>query len=187
VSTAVTDQLRRLYEDAAHKLNMSALVGFLTELCASSQRQLTSLSSSTIHSSNGLHVEYESLPQNALLIFRLGDIMSKCVRSDRPLLHIMRAWNVVSPHLIEVNIESFYFTFSRTQYINIGYIYIRIVIYIGYVYISINIINITIIFYNILPIFILLIVYISLYLYWICIYQCIFSRGLNFSCVNLSS
>ena len=91
----------RLYEDAAHKLNMKSLLNFLSELCRCSSLQLSSFNRKTSTPSNGAS-DYSTLPTNALHLYRLGDIMSKCVGSDRPLLHIMRAWSVVSQHLVEV-------------------------------------------------------------------------------------
>lgn len=40
----------------------------------------------------------------ALHLFRLGDAMLRIVRSKaRPLLHVMRCWSLVAPHLVEVS------------------------------------------------------------------------------------
>ena len=39
----------------------------------------------------------------SLLLFRMGDVILKCARHPtRPLLHLMQAWSVVAPHLVEV-------------------------------------------------------------------------------------
>lgn len=73
---------------------MKALIGFLTELCASSAQQLAQ------HGQTG--GEYAALPTNALHLYRLGDIMTKVVGGGRPLLHVMRAWSVVSQHFVQV-------------------------------------------------------------------------------------
>lgn len=41
--------------------------------------------------------------RSALHLFRLGDAMLRIVRSkSRPLLHLMRCWSLVAPHLVEV-------------------------------------------------------------------------------------
>lgn len=41
--------------------------------------------------------------RSALHLFRLGEAMLRIVRNkSRPLLHMMRAWSVVAPHLVEV-------------------------------------------------------------------------------------
>lgn len=38
-------------------------------------------------------------------MFRLGDAMLRIVRSkSRPLLHLMRCWSLVAPHLVEVGV-----------------------------------------------------------------------------------
>ena len=88
----------RFYEDAANKLNMKSLVGFLTELCKCSQAQLAK-HRSMCHSI--LNPEL-SQPKNAMHLYRLGDVLLKCLHGGRPLMHIMRAWAVVAPHLVEV-------------------------------------------------------------------------------------
>lgn len=41
--------------------------------------------------------------RSALHLFRLGEAMLHIIRNkSRPLLHMMRAWSVVAPHLVEV-------------------------------------------------------------------------------------
>ena len=89
----------RLFEDAALKLNLKALVEFLSELCMSSRQQLSAFGKRS--SSDPL-----SLPTNALLLYRFDGILSKCMSSDRPRLHIMRIWNVVAPHLVEASMSN---------------------------------------------------------------------------------
>lgn len=43
--------------------------------------------------------------RSALHLFRLGDAMLRIVRSkSRPLLHLMRCWSLVAPHLVEVGL-----------------------------------------------------------------------------------
>lgn len=87
--------LHRLFEDAATKLNLKALIGFLTELCQSSCQQLSLLG--TKPSTDSL-----SSSVNALHLYRFDDILSKCMDGSRPRLHAMHIWNVVSSHLVEV-------------------------------------------------------------------------------------
>ena len=38
-----------------------------------------------------------------LLYPRLVDVMLKCVRSGRPMIHLVMAWAIVGPHLMEVS------------------------------------------------------------------------------------
>ncbi|KFM57850.1 Brefeldin A-inhibited guanine nucleotide-exchange protein 3, partial [Stegodyphus mimosarum] len=87
---ALSQQVDRLFEEAASRLNLSALISFLVELCAASQVQLftqnyTKSTSSCNHGSN-------------LLLYHLGDVMLRCARGGRPLIHVMKAWSVVAPH-----------------------------------------------------------------------------------------
>jgi hypothetical protein len=51
-----------------------------------------------------------------LLLHRIGDVMLKTIRSGRPLIHVMRAWSVVGPHLMEVSQSAF----SMWQCIQLG-------------------------------------------------------------------
>lgn len=41
--------------------------------------------------------------RSSLHLFRLGEAMLRIIRNkNRPLLHMVRAWSVVAPHLVEV-------------------------------------------------------------------------------------
>ena len=95
----------RLFEEAANKLNMKALVSFLRELCRASRHQLSAHGPTVTPMTSGLDLSQGSqgsLPTTAMHLYRLGDIVMKCIRSGRPLLHIMHVWSVVAPHLVEV-------------------------------------------------------------------------------------
>ncbi|XP_035687404.1 brefeldin A-inhibited guanine nucleotide-exchange protein 3-like isoform X3 [Branchiostoma floridae] len=93
----------RLFEEAATSLNLHALVGFLTELRQVSADQLFSTAPEVIDpvmmpkpTGNG------SQFSTYLHLSHLGEVMLRCSRSfQRPLLHIMRAWGIVAPHLVE--------------------------------------------------------------------------------------
>ena len=80
----------RLFESACDQLNMTSLVEFLSELCMASRHQLRT------------YQPESTAPVSTMHLYRLGDVVLHCVRSDRPLLHIMRLWSVVSVHLVEV-------------------------------------------------------------------------------------
>ncbi|GFR02809.1 brefeldin A-inhibited guanine nucleotide-exchange protein 3, partial [Trichonephila clavata] len=89
----LSQQVDRLFEEAASRLNLHALITFLVELCAASQTQLftqsyTRFSGSNSHGTN-------------LLLYHLGDVMLRCARGGRPLVHVMKAWSVVAPHFVE--------------------------------------------------------------------------------------
>ncbi|KAG1677896.1 Brefeldin A-inhibited guanine nucleotide-exchange protein 3 [Nymphon striatum] len=100
----LSQHIDRLYENAATKLNLSALIAFLTELCAVSQSQLFTQKGNKV----SVHPTFFRSPsdastykENTLLLYRLGEVMLKCVRSGRPMIHIMKAWSVVAPHFVE--------------------------------------------------------------------------------------
>ncbi|XP_077977427.1 brefeldin A-inhibited guanine nucleotide-exchange protein 3-like [Glandiceps talaboti] len=100
----------RLFEEAASNLNLQALVCFLRELCKASQTQLfdtnrfnadITLSNPTMPSKS-ISTAGKLSHVTSLHLFRVADVMLKCVRDDnRPLLHIMQAWGVVAPHFVE--------------------------------------------------------------------------------------
>ncbi|XP_060687228.1 brefeldin A-inhibited guanine nucleotide-exchange protein 3 [Hemiscyllium ocellatum] len=94
----------KLFEDAAVKLNLNALVGFLNQLRKVSQAQLFDSITETVDYSLAMPGDARSTHErrSALHLFRLGDVMLRIVRSrSRPLLHLMKTWSVVGPHLAE--------------------------------------------------------------------------------------
>ncbi|XP_067092616.1 brefeldin A-inhibited guanine nucleotide-exchange protein 3 [Osmerus mordax] len=101
---SLSTQADRLFEEAATKLNLVALVGFLHQLRRASQSQLFYMVTETGDYSLAMPGEARSTldRQSALHLFRLGEAMLRIVRNNsRPLLHMMRAWSVVAPHLVE--------------------------------------------------------------------------------------
>ncbi|XP_074043788.1 brefeldin A-inhibited guanine nucleotide-exchange protein 3 isoform X2 [Macrotis lagotis] len=100
----LSTQADRLFEDAADKLNLMALAGFLYQLKKASQSQLFHSVTDTVDYSLAMPGEVKSTQdrRSALHLFRLGDSMLRIVRSkSRPLLHFMRCWSLVAPHLVE--------------------------------------------------------------------------------------
>ncbi|XP_059569465.1 brefeldin A-inhibited guanine nucleotide-exchange protein 3 isoform X1 [Alligator mississippiensis] len=100
----LSTQADRLFEDAADKLNLMALGGFLYQLKKASQSQLFHSVTDTVDYSLAMPGEVKSTQdrRSALHLFRLGDTMLRIVRSkSRPLLHFMRCWSIVAPHLVE--------------------------------------------------------------------------------------
>ncbi|ELT87809.1 hypothetical protein CAPTEDRAFT_215541 [Capitella teleta] len=95
----LSQEVDKLYEDAASKLSLKALIHFSHELCRASQHQLSSYGAgNALSECNALE---GTLPTNALHIYRLGDFVLRCIRSGRPLLHIMHVWSVVAPHFVD--------------------------------------------------------------------------------------
>nr|XP_004651224.2 brefeldin A-inhibited guanine nucleotide-exchange protein 3 [Jaculus jaculus] len=104
VVLSLSTQADRLFEDAADKLNLVALGGFLHQLKTASQAQLFHSVTDTVDYSLAMPGEVKSTQdrKSALHLFRLGDAMLRIVRSKaRPLLHVMRCWSLVAPHLVE--------------------------------------------------------------------------------------
>jgi len=87
-------------------------LGFLSELSFCSHKQLLtvlpkrsgalSIKLKKANSAAALSGDALSTKATATLLFhRISEVMLKVVRSGRPLLHIVRAWGVVGPHLME--------------------------------------------------------------------------------------
>ncbi|KAH7947792.1 hypothetical protein HPB52_015848 [Rhipicephalus sanguineus] len=87
---ALSQLVDRLFDEAAGKLNLCALVDFLSELCAASRNQLFNRGTPL------------TARHSVLLLNRLSEVMLRCSRGGRPLVHIMKAWSVVAPHFVEV-------------------------------------------------------------------------------------
>lgn len=95
----LSQEVDRLFEEAANQLNLQSLLNFLSELCDASQQQLYGLSRQ-VPSERGPGGD-SPLPFNALHLYRLQEVLMKVVHSDRPLLHLIHTWTIVSPHLVE--------------------------------------------------------------------------------------
>ncbi|XP_076763576.1 brefeldin A-inhibited guanine nucleotide-exchange protein 3 [Xylocopa sonorina] len=99
----LSQQVDRLFENAALKLNLRALCLFLTALCKASKAQLFKTTDGS--KDNKRFWWRRSKPRenemNVLLLARLGEVMLKCVKSGRPLIHIMRVWSILGPHFME--------------------------------------------------------------------------------------
>ncbi|KAL0123050.1 hypothetical protein PUN28_007584 [Cardiocondyla obscurior] len=99
----LSQQVDRLFEDAALKLNLRALCSFLMALCKASKAQLFKTTDGC--KDNKKFWWRRSKPRenemNVLLLARLGEVMLKCVKSGRPLIHIMGVWTILGPHFME--------------------------------------------------------------------------------------
>ncbi|XP_057703526.1 brefeldin A-inhibited guanine nucleotide-exchange protein 3 isoform X1 [Corythoichthys intestinalis] len=94
----------RLLEDASLQRNLPSLLGFLQQLRKASRCQLFRSVADTGDYSLATPGEAKLTlgRPSALHLFRLGEATLRIVRDgNRPLLHKMRAWSVVAPHLVE--------------------------------------------------------------------------------------
>uniref|UniRef100_H3D793 ARFGEF family member 3 n=1 Tax=Tetraodon nigroviridis TaxID=99883 RepID=H3D793_TETNG len=99
----LSTQADRLFEEAATKLNLVGLLGFLQQLRKASQSQLFDSVTESGEYSLAMPGEARSTLErrSSLHLFRLGEAMLRIIRDkNRPLLHV-RAWSVVAPHLVE--------------------------------------------------------------------------------------
>ena len=93
----------RLYDAAATKLNLDSLCSFLSELCFHSQKELLCLfPKNNEHSSTKLRKQDSvSSDGQCLLLNNVSEVLLKSIKSGRPLIHLMKAWAVTAPCLIE--------------------------------------------------------------------------------------
>ncbi|KAK6986607.1 brefeldin A-inhibited guanine nucleotide-exchange protein 3-like isoform X1 [Biomphalaria glabrata] len=94
----LSQEVDSLFEGAADKLCLEALLQFLTELGESMLVQLHRLSAGGEKLSVGVN---SRPPTNALHLFRLQQVLVRLVNGSRPLLHLLRVWIVVSPYLVQ--------------------------------------------------------------------------------------
>lgn len=103
----LSQQVDRLFEDAALKLNLKSLESFSTALCFCSHEQLfPNVPKPVIPSKNYWWQRLgktKKSADNTLFLDSIGEILLKSVRSGRPLFHIMRIWSIVVPHLMEAS------------------------------------------------------------------------------------
>lgn len=104
----------RLFDEAANNLNMTALMGFLSSLCEASKHQLVKLSRKMLETEDH-PVEHPVLPVNSLHLYRLQNVLMKVANSDRPLIHIIKAWSMVSAYLVEVIFALWRFNLSKVK------------------------------------------------------------------------
>ncbi|XP_024084809.1 brefeldin A-inhibited guanine nucleotide-exchange protein 3 isoform X1 [Cimex lectularius] len=106
VVCVLSQHIDRLFEDAAVKLKLNSLLSFCAAVCSASERQLRS--SSNIKEGSklswwGIVKGNSSTPPPPLLLSRLAQLLIKAARSGRPLIHIMKLWSAIGPHLMHAS------------------------------------------------------------------------------------
>ena len=106
---ALSSAVDNLFETASNTLSLSALLEFLKSLIGASQKQLFEKSKDRSArvgheiQNGGFEPIQSYIPMNTLHLYHICDVMLRCARNqNRTLLHIMKAWNIVSPHMVEV-------------------------------------------------------------------------------------
>lgn len=108
VLCALSHQADNLFNDAAERLSLPALLQFLKSLCRASREQLYRSNNPKKGTkqwwpSRAWKPRNDSLPLT-LLLHRVGDVTLRVFRSSRPLIHILKVWTITGPHLMDVSI-----------------------------------------------------------------------------------
>lgn len=121
---ALSSAVDNLFETASNTLSLNALLEFMKSLISASQRQLFEKAkdrqgkNSALQDiqNGGCEWSQSYIPMNTLHLYHICDVMLRCVRNqNRTLLHIMKAWNLVSPHMVEVSCEIVRFSVAFFQ------------------------------------------------------------------------
>lgn len=107
---ALSAAVDRLFEHAANTLHLEGLLSFLEALVYASKTQLFgSVIDKGTNSPGGGHGNGQTPSYSTTLhLYRLADVILRSARNtSRPLLHLMRAWAVISPHFVEVSMRAF--------------------------------------------------------------------------------
>ena len=113
---ALSAAVDRLFEHAANTLHLEGLLSFLEALVHASRSQLFG----SVTSPGGVSANSQSPSYSTTLhLYRLADVILRSARNtSRPLLHLMRAWTVISPHFVEVSILAVFVHGIRNHQMN---------------------------------------------------------------------
>ncbi|XP_073977523.1 brefeldin A-inhibited guanine nucleotide-exchange protein 3 isoform X1 [Rhodnius prolixus] len=114
----LSHHIDRLFDDAAVKLKLNSLLSFCSAVCTASEKQLRVSPGGNSGSNTGSNKDGVKLPIGwwwnsssrsgnstppPLLLTRLAQLLIKAARSGRPLIHIMKLWSAVGPHLMHAS------------------------------------------------------------------------------------
>ncbi|XP_045475918.1 brefeldin A-inhibited guanine nucleotide-exchange protein 3 isoform X2 [Harmonia axyridis] len=106
VCCVLSQKCDELFHSAAFRLSLPGLCSFLTELCKASHAQLFTHSEEALQKTNKWwkkELEIQKKPPTILLLHRVGEVTLKCIRSGRPLIHLMKVWAIVGPHFMQAS------------------------------------------------------------------------------------
>ncbi|CAH1154462.1 unnamed protein product, partial [Phaedon cochleariae] len=104
VCCVLSQKSDELFHSAALRLSLPGLCSFLTELCIASHTQLfTRYEESPRRQKKWWkkELDVQQKPPVTLLLHRIGEVTLKCIKSGRPLIHIMKVWSIVGPHFMQ--------------------------------------------------------------------------------------
>ncbi|KAJ8927843.1 hypothetical protein NQ314_019645 [Rhamnusium bicolor] len=104
VCCVLSQKADELFHSAALRLSLPGLCSFLTELCKASHTQLFTRYEESPRQQKKWwrkELEIQQKPPATLLLHRIGEVTLKCIKSGRPLIHIMKVWSIVGPHFMQ--------------------------------------------------------------------------------------
>ncbi|KAG5876373.1 hypothetical protein JTB14_032185 [Gonioctena quinquepunctata] len=104
VCCVLSQKSDELFHSAALRLSLPGLCSFLTELCKASHIQLFTRYEESPRQQKKWwkrELETQQKPPATLLLHRIGEVTLKCIKSGRPLIHIMKCWSIVGPHFMQ--------------------------------------------------------------------------------------
>ncbi|XP_076275954.1 brefeldin A-inhibited guanine nucleotide-exchange protein 3 [Rhynchophorus ferrugineus] len=104
VCCVLSQKADELFHSAALRLSLPGLCSFMTELCKASHSQLFTKYEETANISKKWwrkDLEIQQKPPPTLLLHRIGEVTLKCIKSGRPLIHIMKIWSIAGPHFMQ--------------------------------------------------------------------------------------
>ncbi|CAG9864816.1 unnamed protein product [Phyllotreta striolata] len=104
VCCVLSQKSDEFFHSAALRLSLPGLCSFLDELCKASHAQLFSKHEESPRRTKKWwkkDLRVQEKPPGTLLLHRVGEVTLKCVKSGRPLVHVMKIWSIVGPHLMQ--------------------------------------------------------------------------------------
>lgn len=104
---ALSSAVDNLFDMAATTLPIRAFRAFLHALTEASHQQLYGkenrfINFDTSSPQDNDTIQQQMITMNTLHLYHICDVMLRCARNNnRPLIHVMEAWSIISSHLIE--------------------------------------------------------------------------------------
>lgn len=103
---ALSNAVDNLFDAAATSLPIASFRTFLDALIDASHHQLfgkhSDLACLELDPQDSESINQQMITMNTLHLYHICDVMLRCARNNnRPLLHVMEAWTIISSHLVE--------------------------------------------------------------------------------------
>lgn len=106
---ALSSAVDHLFDMAATTLPVHSFRAFLKSLIEASHEQLFGKENKYINLEPSLQqdnnaIQQQMITMNTLHLYHICDVMLRCSRNNnRPLLHVIEAWSIISSHLVDVS------------------------------------------------------------------------------------